>query len=151
MVCPQVERTNENKRYGRESAHRNPRPPTQGHQGKFVEVHWDTRVCCELRQVISRRSRTPTRTLHGRTCVQPEMDQAIYLGKNKVAPWSGAHPVNQDRSWTPLPTRRSTFQGCTCTKTDGTKSKETATRGQQQDHTRGRQARKNRRRAGKRN
>ena len=34
-----------------------------------------------------------------------------------------------------------------CTKTDGTKSKETATRGQQQDHTRGRQARKNRRRA----
>ena len=89
-----IECTDENRRHGRESAHRNPRPPTQGHQGKFVEVHWDTRVCCELRQVISRRSRTPTRTLHGRTCVQPEMDQAIYLGKNKVAPWSGAHPVN---------------------------------------------------------
>ena len=44
-----------------------------------------------------------------------------------------------------MPTRRSTFQGRTCATTDGTKSRDTATRGEQQDHTRG-QPRKNRER-----
>jgi hypothetical protein len=44
----------------------------------------------------------------------------------------------------------STFQGRTCATTDGTKSRDTATRGEQQDHTRG-HPRKNRERTGERN
>jgi hypothetical protein len=49
-----------------------------------------------------------------------------------------------------MPTRRSTFQGRTCATTDGTKSRDTATRGEQQGHTRG-QPRKNRERTEERN
>jgi hypothetical protein len=64
-----------------------PRPQKQGQRREnLIEVHWDTRVCCKLRQVTSGRPRASTGTLHGRTCVQLESEarDRSHLGREST-------------------------------------------------------------------
>ena len=94
MVCPPVKRTNENKRHGRESAHRTSKATDTRTLRKFVEVHWDTRVCCYLRQATSRRLRASNRNTSWQDMRTIRTRPSNLLGKVQVAPWSGDHPIN---------------------------------------------------------
>ena len=90
VVCPPVERTDENKKHGPQAvilAH--PRPPTQRQrQEHFTEVHWDTQICCELRKVISRRLRASNRnTSSGRTCVWKWTKQSTWKVLGRTLEW----------------------------------------------------------------